>query len=156
MTTYRINDPHATKLMMKYAMVKSYDPNKDWSIARYNSKDCLLGGAIINSYTGVGGSAEVHLCSFRPNWATKALLYSGFYYSFEVLRVNKIFGLVPENNWKAYSLNMHLGFKEEALIPDVFPWQPSGYYVLSMYKEDCKWLKMKALQLSIVELMQGA
>lgn len=142
---YRINDPHATKLMMKYAQVKSFDPTRDWSIAHYDSQDCLLGGAIFDSYTGVGGSVEAHLCAFRPRWATKRLLYSGFYYCFEVLKVKKIISLMAESNWKSYRLTIHLGFKEEALIPDVFPWQPSGYYVHSMYKEDCKWLKMNEL-----------
>jgi len=146
---YRINDVHATKLMMKYAST-TFVPEKDWSVARYDSKDCLLGGIIVNAYTGIGGSCELHVCSFRSNWASKTLLYHGFHYPFVELKVRKIIGLVPESNWRAYRLDTHLGFKEEAYITDVFPFEPSGYYVLSMYKEDCKWLKMEPVQLSIV------
>lgn len=147
---YRINDPHGTQLMMRYARVESFNPQKDWSLARYSSKDSLLGGIIIKSFTGFNGSVELHTCSFRPNWASKTILYYAFHYPFEILHVRKIIGLVPESNSEAYRLDMHLGFREEALIPDVFPWVPNGMYVLGMYKEDCRWLKMKPVKLSIV------
>lgn len=147
---YRINDPHATKLMMQYAST-TFKPDKDYSMARYDSSDCLLGGFIVNSYTGVGGSAELHVCSFRPRWNSKAILYHAFHYPFEVLQVRKLLALMAESNWRCYRASIHIGFKEEALIPDVFPWYPNGYYVLSMYREDCKWLHMEPVELSIVD-----
>jgi hypothetical protein len=151
---YRINDVHATKLMMKYAST-TFVPEKDWSIARYDSKDCLLGGVIANSYTGIGGSCELHMCSFRPNWASKTIVYHAFHFPFIVLRVKKVLALVAEHNWQSYRLIIHLGFREEAYITDVFPFEPSGYYALGMYKEDCKWLKMKPVELSIVGEQDG-
>jgi hypothetical protein len=147
---YRINDVHATKLMIQYANT-TFKPEKDWSVARYDSKDCLLGGFVVNAYTGIGGSAELHVCSFRPRWNSKTILYHAFYFPFEVLRVRKLLALMAESNLQCYKSAIHIGFREEALIPDIFPWQPNGYYVLSMYKEDCKWLKMDPVELSIVE-----
>jgi hypothetical protein len=138
---YRINDVHATKLIKEYCRT-TFEPGKDWSIARYNSKDCLLGGYIFNNYSGVGGSLQTHFCSFRPNWASKALVYLSFHFPFRQLRVKKILGLVPEANWQSYRLCLHLGLKLEVLIPDVYPWEPSGCYILSIYEKDCKWLNM--------------
>jgi hypothetical protein len=138
---YRINDVHATKLIKEYCRT-TFEPGKDWSISRYDGKDCLMGGYIFNNYSGPGGSLQTHMCAFRPGWASKSLVYLSFHFPFRQLRVRKIIGLVPEANKESYNLCLHLGLKVEALIPDVYPFEPSGSYVMSIYAENCKWLGM--------------
>jgi hypothetical protein len=51
---------------------------------------------------------------------------------------------VPERNVVARNNNLHLGFKIEHLSHDVFNYDDgvNGMYLISMYKEDCKWLNM--------------
>jgi RimJ/RimL family protein N-acetyltransferase len=138
---YRINDVHATRLIMKHCRT-TFQPGSDWSVARYDSKDCLMGGFIINNYNGPGGSLQLHVCSFRPRWASKGLLYLAFNFPFKQLGVKKIVGLVPEANLPAFNLDLHLGFKVEAIITDIYPFKPSGCIVMGMYAQDCRWLNM--------------
>jgi hypothetical protein len=137
----RVDDVHAVKLIMEAANVQ-YVPGLHHCIADYDSHDCLRGGVILADYWG--GSVMMHIAGFRPNWASKALLWAGFDYPFNHLKVKKIFGLVPEYNWRARNLDLHLGFRIECLLSDVFNHQdaPNGMYIMSMTRDECKWLSM--------------
>jgi hypothetical protein len=139
--TIRFNDPHAAYLIASAAKIP-FVPQLHHCIAEYDSNDILRGGVLFTDY--LGGSVQVHVAGFRLNWASKVLLYLTFQYPFKIIRVKKLIGLVPESNTQARNLNLHLGFKIEYLVADVFNWgdAPNGMYVMSMYAEDCKWLNM--------------
>jgi hypothetical protein len=72
------------------------------------------------------------------------MLYLAFDYPFRQLKVQKIFGLVPERNHAARNFDLKLGFKIEYLAEGVFNHADgvNGMYLMSMKKEDCKWLAM--------------
>lgn len=137
----RLNDVHATKLIAQTAVVQ-FVPSIHYCIADYDSHDCLRGGILYTDFWG--GSIMMHVAGFQPRWASKSLLWIAFDYPFMKLKVKKVYGIVPEWNWKARNFDVHLGFKIEYLMEDVFNRQDevNGMYIMSMRKEDCKWLDM--------------
>lgn len=138
----RFNDVHAIKLIARACSVQ-FVPHIHHCIATYNDSDRLMGGVLFTDY--YGGSTMIHMAGFHPQWVNKAMVYLAFDYPFNQLKVRKLFGNVPEWNIKSRNNTLHLGFKVEYLVPDVFnrPDGVNGYYIMSMYREDCRWLKMK-------------
>lgn len=134
----RINDAHAIRLIAEYALIDL--GAKVYCIAHYDNNDRLTGGVLVMSDNG--WSCEIHSASFRPNWGRQELLWAVFNYIFRVRRIKKLFGRVPEGNARARKFNRNLGFTEEAIINDVFP-GGEGLVVMSMYEDNCKFLKMK-------------
>ena len=134
----RINDRHSMELIAQYAKVNL--GARVESVAGYDDKDQLIGGVLILEDNG--WSCEAHTAGFRPNWATKELLWTVFNYIFRVRKIKKLFGRVPENNYRARRFNRHLGFVEEHIIDDVYQ-GGEGLVVMSMYEDNCRYLKMK-------------
>jgi hypothetical protein len=131
----RINEAHAIKLIADQAKVNL--GAKIYSIACYDSKDRLMSGVLLMEDNG--HSMEIHSAIFMPNGAQPEILWAVFNYVFKVRKVKKLFGRVPEGNRRARKFNMHIGFKEEAIIDDVFP-GGEGLVVMGMYEEDCKFV----------------
>ena len=86
----------------------------------------------------------MHTAGFKPRWGSKALLWMCFDYPFNHLKVKKVIATVPEWNWRSRHFSLHMGFKIECLISDIFniPESINGMYVMSMRREDCRWLDM--------------
>ena len=138
----RFDDIHAIKLISQAARM-TFVPKLHHCIAEYDARDILKGGVLFTDW--MGGSTQMHCAGFRKNWGSRALLYLSFYYAFEQLKVKKVIGLVPEWNWRARNLDLHLGFKIEHRVDDVFniPGDLNGMWIMSMTREDCRWLAMK-------------
>jgi RimJ/RimL family protein N-acetyltransferase len=139
----RINDLHAVKLIAQQAHVR-FVAKTDHCIAQYNSNDVIMGGCLFTDWNG--GSIQLHLALWGGFGAMRPLIYLSFQYPFVQLGLKKIFGLVPEWNWKARNLDLRLGFKLEYTVDQVFATPegvPSGLHILSMRREDCRWLNMK-------------
>jgi RimJ/RimL family protein N-acetyltransferase len=116
----------------------SYNAEVDTCIARVEDGE-LWGGVVYQNFTGA--SIAVHVASFRVNWINKDMLWVCFHYPFVQLGVKKMFGQVPASNCNALEFDLKLGFKEEARIKDVFP--DGDLIVVSMRREDCRWLKVR-------------
>ena len=52
----------------------------------------------------------------------------------------RIFGLIPSNNEKAHKLDLHIGFREVARIPDAYA-EGVDYIVVRMDRETSRWLE---------------
>jgi len=115
-----------------------FNPAADRVIS-VTSEGNLLGGNIFTGYTGA--SIHTHTAGFAKNWANRDFLWAIFDYPFNQLGCKKVFGQVPEYNTKALEIDLKLGFKIEAKIDDVFP--DGACLVLSLAREDCRWLKLK-------------
>ena len=137
----RLDDIHSIKLIAQAAHVQ-FVPILHHCIAEYDSRDCLRGGMLYTDYWG--GSTQCHFAGFQKGWITKSLLWLGFDYPFNKMRVNKLFGLIPEYNVASRNIGLRLGFKIEYLAADVFnyPDGVNGMYLMSMRREECKWLNM--------------
>lgn len=140
----RVDDVHAIRLIAMASHIQ-FVPHIHHCIASYTESDSLKGGVLFTDYWGNGGSCQLHVAGFRPGWASKALLYLAFNYPFRQLGVKKIFGLVPERNHVARNFNIHLGFRIEYMVEDVFNHMDgvNGMYLMSMRKDECKWLNMR-------------
>ena len=138
----RVDDVHAIKLIAESASIQ-YVPRWCHCIADYSADDQLKGGVIFTAYWG--GSVMIHMAGFRKNWVSKAMVYLAFDYPFNQLRVKKLFGTVPERNIDARNSDLHLGFKIEYLTHDVFAYPDgvNGMYLMSMMRDDCRWLNMR-------------
>ena len=137
----RINDIHSVPLIARVAGV-NYVAGSDVTIAHYDSTDKLTSGVMFTNSND--WSSEMHVASFKPNWANKELLWFTFHYAFRFRKWSKLFGRVPNDgqHFDAIQLDMKLGFRSEAYITDVFGLHV-GLYVLSMRADECKWLDMK-------------
>jgi RimJ/RimL family protein N-acetyltransferase len=136
--TIRLNDAHAIKLVAEATRINL--GAKIFCIADYDDTDKLLCGALLmgdNDY-----SMEIHFASFVPNFVRQEMLWAVFNYIFKVRKIKKLFGRVPENNKRARKFNKHLGFKEEAILADVYP-DREGLVIMSMYEKDCKYINDK-------------
>lgn len=140
--TIRLNDTHAIKLIMEAASVQ-FVPSIHFCVADYDSKDCLRGGTLYTDF--LGGSVMMHVAGFQPRWLSKALLWIAFDYPFNKVKAKKVFAPVPEWNWQSRNFCLHVGFKQECLLADTFNRKDgvNGMYILSMRKEECRWLNMK-------------
>ena len=92
----------------------------------------------------VADSFTVDACSVHFAIANPFVIRAGFFH--EVARHlfiqcgrNRIFGLVPANNEKAIKLDLHMGFREVARIPDAYA-EGVDYIVVRMDKSDTRWL----------------
>jgi len=99
----------------------------------------LLGGVIYQGYTKA--SIGIHCASYSPYWFNQDMLWIVFNYPFEQLNVSKLIGQVPSSNLRSLEFCLKLGFKEETRVTDVF--EDGDLLVLSMRREDCRWLKLK-------------
>lgn len=117
-------------------------PRLHFCIADYDSHDCLRGGVLYTDFWG--GSTMMHIAGFRPYWGSKALLWLAFDYPFNQIKVKKVFATVPEWNWRSRNFCLHIRFKMEYLVSDVFNRMDgaNGMYILSLRREDCRWLDM--------------
>jgi hypothetical protein len=130
------NPNHAYSL---YAATKTIANRESDVIIARSEGDRLMGGIIYQNYTG--RSITCHVASFEPNWINIDLLWVAFHYPFVQLKCAVMLGLLPITNTKALEFDKKLGFKEEAIIRDVYP--EGDMVVLSLRKEDCRWLKLK-------------
>jgi hypothetical protein len=138
----RFDDVHSIKAIASASRIQ-FVPHMHHCIAQYDKSDRLLGGVLFTDYWG--GSVMMHSAIFSGKGGLRPLIWLVFQYPFVQLGVKKVFGLVPEWNVPARNLDLHLGFKIEYLTDDVFNHAqgPNGMYLMSMRKEDCRWLNMR-------------
>jgi RimJ/RimL family protein N-acetyltransferase len=115
-----------------------FNPAVDRAISRTRDGK-LLGGVIFQDYNIA--SISIHVAGFASHWLNNDMLWISFDYPFNQLGVTKLIAQVPSCNRKALEFDLKLGFKEEARIADIFP--DGDLLVLSMRREDCRWLKLK-------------
>lgn len=119
-----------------------FNPAVDVVISRVEDGK-LLGGVIFNGFTGA--SIAIHMAGFDPHWVNRDMLWVAFDYPFRQLDCKKLFGLLPSSNQKALEIDLKLGFKKVAVIPEVYP--DADMVVLEMRREDCRWLNLTPREL---------
>lgn len=132
------NPEHAARICDAAQIV--YNPYADQVIARVEN-DKLYGGVVFQNYTGRGGSIQMHMAGFVPNWANRDMIWAAFDYPFNQLGCKKVFGPVRASQTETVEIDRRLGFEVEAIIEGVFP--DEACFVLALAREDCRWLKLK-------------
>ena len=98
----------------------------------------LVAGIMYEWFNGT--SVYVHVAA-EKNWFDREFLLYCFHYPFIEMDCNVMIGLVPEANLKARKLDEHLGFTLKHIIPEAHP--QGGLCIYTMYKHECKWLRIK-------------
>lgn len=130
------DDARAISDMAKVA----FDPGRDVVIA--SVVDGSLAGGVI--YTGwASASCYVHFAGLKRNWISRDLLWVSFDYPFHQLRLERLYGTVPESNHRSIRLVVHLGFYEVTRIPKRYT-DGSGDIVYTIdYERARQWLQIK-------------
>jgi RimJ/RimL family protein N-acetyltransferase len=117
-----------------------FNPLADIVIARHDAQGVIMGGVLYNSYTGIGGSINMHVAGFHPRWINRDMLYVCFNYPFVQLGVKKIFGQIPCKNKRAIDFDLKLGFERLVVVEGVYP--NDDMLVVAMTREQCRYLDM--------------
>lgn len=117
-----------------------FDPAKDRCLATMIDGE-VAGGFLFCDYTGFGGSFMTHVAGWRRGWLNRTLLFNAANYAFNQCQCGRIFGQVPDTSPKVLAFDLKLGWKEECWLDGVYP--TGGAHILSMAKEDCRWLKYR-------------
>lgn len=110
----------------------------------------LVGGCMYELDNGA--SVHIHV-AVEPNWFSRDFLYACFHYPFVQLETKVLIGLVPEKNKKARIVDEHLGFTLQHTIPYAHP--DGGLCIYTMYKHECRWLRIKRTTHGIIESTQS-
>lgn len=90
-----------------------------------------IGGFAWSHYAG--NSVQMHQAG-RGAWVTRRLLRAAFTYCFEELGVKVILGMQDTRNLQARGLALRAGFEQLCIIPK------TGFCMLAMVREQCRWL----------------
>ena len=74
----------------------------------------LVSGIVFENFNG--HNANVHIAVSKPTKLFLKLLDHAFVYAFETCKLRRLTGLVEADNVKALQLDLHIGFKIEAVM----------------------------------------
>ena len=115
-----------------------YIPGSSYAIGLEENGE-LIAGVLYDHYY-VGASIQMHIAA-EPGkrWITRENLKLAFGYPFDYLKVQKILGVVQEDNLAARNFDEHLGFTVEARIKDACA--GGDLLVYSMTRPQCRFLE---------------
>lgn len=89
-----------------------------------------------------GANLNIHVAA-EPGgkWMTREFLWFVFHYAFEQCGARRLTGWVEESNHAARRFDEHLGFVLETRLKAAAP--QGDMLVYTMWKDDCRWLKIK-------------
>lgn len=123
-----------------------YNPGLDTTIGvveDYETPDGsasrALGGVIYTNHTGA--SCWAHVAGRHERWITHDMLAVAFHYPFVQLGYRRLYGLVEQANEHALKFDLRLGFRVEAVLPDMFVSGPG--VVVTMTRDECPWLRLR-------------
>lgn len=132
-----MNSEHGIEIAR--AIPRQYNPAVDPVISNVSDDGELLGGVIYDGYTGP--CIFIHQAGFTKHWMSRDMLWCAFDYPFNYLGCSKLCGTIPSTLPDLLDINTRLGFEVEAVIKGAYP--GGDMLVLSMTRDECRWLKMK-------------
>lgn len=114
-----------------------FDPEVDSVISRVTPEGKLLGGFVYTHFNR--RTITMHMAGSGPGWCNLELLWVGFDYPFNQLKVERVLGTVPSTSERVLEMDKRGGWIELCRVPGVVV--GGDMVVLSMTREQCKWLK---------------
>jgi len=74
----------------------------------------IIAGILFNSFNG--SNATCHIAISKMTKLARELLNHGWLYAFKVCGLKRLTGMVEADNEKALKLDVHIGFKREAIL----------------------------------------
>ena len=128
------NDPIIGSLVAKAAGFQPF--LRDWHTSIGHVGTQLNAGVIYVEYTG--SSVQMIAARFTKQPLSRGFFRAIFDYPFNNLGCKKVLALVRSRNDRALRLDLHLGFRVEAVITDWYP--GDDQVILAMTKDQCRWL----------------
>lgn len=97
----------------------------------------LIAGTLFEDFNGANVLMHVAAEPGRQ-WLNLTYLNRCFDYPFNQLGVRRVTGIVPSSNTDALRFDLHLGFKQEAVLEGAHP--DGDLIVLRMMREECRWI----------------
>jgi len=97
----------------------------------------IVGVVGYNNFTGT--ACQMHMAGDGKRWVNRYFLNQAFWYPFEGLKLDMVFGVVPSGNQAALKMDLKLGFKQLMYIPGAHP--DGGLHYLQMTRADCRWIR---------------
>lgn len=107
-------------------------------IVAYNENGEIQAACVFDSFTV--DACSVHFAIDNPFVIRHGFLHEVARHLFIHCDRKRIFGLIPSDNEKAHKLDLHIGFREVARIPDAYA-DGIDYIVVRMDREDSRWLE---------------
>ena len=107
-------------------------------ISAVNESGQFLGGVAYSNFTAF--DCCVDIASTSPYFLTRDTLRAFFSYPFLQLGLKRITGIVREDNARAMSLDLRLGFTPEGSLRNYFG-DRSGI-IMGMLREECRWITL--------------
>lgn len=96
----------------------------------------LVAAGLLNNITSTNATAHV---AFAGKYALKRVLLRAFFdYAFNQLDLERLTGLVDDDNEAALRFDLHLGFEHEFTIPNG---NAGNVHQLVMWRDKCRWIK---------------
>lgn len=125
--------------MIARAAHTSFDMEVDGVVSRIDAAGDLCGGFILTNYNGA--IVMIHMAGSVAYWATPELVWLMFDYAFVHLGCRKVLCTACSTNENALDQIRRSGFKDEHRIEGGTV--KGDLLMLSMSREDCKWLKLR-------------
>lgn len=121
----------------------------DWQAGRATAIGLLddqagiIAGILCEDYNGK--SLFMHMASDKTKGTvTRKYLWFCFYYAFEILGCEVVFGYVPSSLSESQKAVKQLGFSLKATLEKAHP--HGDLLLYEMRKQDCKWLNFKRVE----------
>tara|TARA_R100001086_G_scaffold230307_1_gene150522 strand:+ start:1152 stop:1658 length:507 start_codon:yes stop_codon:yes gene_type:complete len=98
--------------------INGFDPCT--AIGYADSASKLIAGFVFNDYHATFKTIGISMAATSPMWARREVIHKVLSYPFEQLGVYKLTTFIPADNSKAIAVNVHIGFKQEAILAHQF------------------------------------
>lgn len=96
--------------------------------------------AVAIGYNGfVGKTCCMHVVIKRPELLSRRIIREAFTYAFDICNCEAVLGLVDSENHEAMSLDLRLGFRVIARVPN--GGSDGDLVILQMTRDKCRWLR---------------
>jgi hypothetical protein len=117
-----------------------YNPLVDGCVVRVSRTGEVLGGVRYCDHQPPA-SVAAHVRTFHPSWLSRDFLWLGMSIPFEMLKVERVFGYLPDDNNRILNLAKRVGFKELCRVPNG---KDKVVIICSLEKSDAaRWLEWK-------------
>lgn len=97
--------------------------------------DHFYAGVVYHDYQEPYGTIQLSMAAANPRWAKKDVIGQLLKYPFEQLGCYRVWTLTPVSNIMALKVNVHIGFKREAICNSAFGKNKHGV-VMRLLKPD--------------------
>ena len=122
-------------------------------IVAYDERGLILAVCAMDSWSH--DNCSVHFAIDKPMVIRRGFLNECFRYVFIDRGLKRVFGLIPSDNDRAHKLDLHIGFREVARVPNGC-YEGVDYIVVCIEKDECRWLDAPEFDADHIKALRAA